>query len=418
MNFKMRLKLATMGFLIKKEFKQFFRDKFMPKLLIGFPVMAILVIPWVANMQIKQVKINIIDWDKSSITRDLSNKIERSRYFVSANKHTSVKMTDFTKQAFSFENNETKISHSKQDSSDFQMNLKHCIFTNECDIIMELPSNFEREFIARNFAHISIYANAIESTKGTLASGYLTNIITDFSTSKMAQKSMQTSQNTPQLLTQNHIELLPLYAFNPHLDYKLYMIPALMVMVLTMLCGFLPAFNIITEKQSGSIEQINVTPLPKAIFIISKIIPYWIMGLFVISVCFLLTFIVYGFSSKGGYISIYVIAIAYILVVTGLGLVISNHSNTMQQAMFVAYFFILILLLLSGLFTSVKSMPFWAEILTFFNPLRYFIDALRAIFLKGENLANSFWLWWQLIALLAFAFVFNLWAIMAYKKRV
>lgn len=377
MNAKNSLKLATLGFLIKKEFKQFFRDKFMPKLLIGFPVMVILVIPWVANMEIKQVKVSFIDWDKSSLTQELSQKIQSNGYFKGiSSQHYST-----------------------------QKHLKHCIFTNECDIIIEFPSDFEKNFITSH-AHIALYANAINSIQGMLGSGYLSAILTDFKTSKMT---------TP---TAQNLELLSSYAFNPHLDYKLYMIPALMVMVLTMLCGFLPAFNIITEKQRGSLEQINVTPLPKAIFIISKIIPYWLMGLFVISICFLLAFIVYGFSSKGGYISIYVIAIAYILVVTGLGLVISNHSNTMQQAMFVAYFFILILLLLSGLFTSVKSMPFWAQMLTFLNPLRYFIEALRAIFLRGESLINSLFLWWNFTALLVFALILNFWAIVGYKKRV
>ena len=195
------------------------------------------------------------------------------------------------------------------------------------------------------------------------------------------------------------------------------MILALMVMVLTMLCGFLPAFNIIAEKQSGNIEQINVSPLPKSLFILSKIIPYWIMGLFVLSLCFLLAFLVYGFASKGGYVSIYAFALVYILVVTGLGLVISNYSATMQQAMFVSYFFILILLLLSGLFTSVKSMPFWAQILTYANPLRYFIESLRAIFLRGENLFNSANLTLNLALLFVFALVLNAWAIQSYKKR-
>ena len=196
------------------------------------------------------------------------------------------------------------------------------------------------------------------------------------------------------------------------------MIPALTVMVLTLLCGFLPAFNIIGEKQSGNIEQINVSPLPKSLFILSKIIPYWIMGIVVISVCFLLAFIVYGFASSGGYGSIYVFALAYILVVTGLGLVISNYSQTMQQAMFVSYFFILILILLSGLFTSIKSMPFWAELITYANPLRYFIESLRAIFLKGENLLNSAFLWVDLGVLICFAIAFNAWAGMSYKKRI
>ena len=377
-----------LGFLVQKEFKQFFRNPFLPRILLGFPVMVILVIPWVANMEIKNVNISVLDFDKSMRSNELVAKIVVGKYF------------NLAQNATSFEN------------------AKECIYSGKCDIILEIPNDFEADLIAQNGAKIALYANAINSTKGTLGAGYLSNIIAEFGAERNA-KILSANANTSKIQTRaKNLEILSLYAYNPHLDYKLYMIPALTVMVLTMLCGFLPAFNIIAEKQSGNIEQINVSPLPKSLFILSKIIPYWIMGIVIISACFLLAFIVYGFASSGGYISMYVFALAYILVVTGLGLVISNYSNTMQQAMFVSYFFILILLLLSGLFTSIKSMPFWAELLTYANPLRYFIESLRAIFLKGENLLNSASLWADLGVLICFAIIFNAWAVMSYKKRV
>ena len=376
-----------LGFLVQKEFKQFFRSPFLPRILLGFPVMVILVIPWVANMEIKNVNLAVVDFDKSTHSTELVAKISAGKYFNLAQNATSF------------------------------ANAKECVYKGDCDIIIEIPNNFEADLVAKNGANLAIYANAINSIKGTLGAGYLSNIIAEFGAEKnakivSAQSPNQIHSNAPNL------EILNLYAYNPHLDYKLYMIPALTVMVLTLLCGFLPAFNIISEKQSGNIEQINVSPLPKSLFILSKIIPYWIIGIVVISVCFLLAFIVYGFASSGGYGSIYVFALAYILVVTGLGLVISNYSQTMQQAMFVSYFFILILLLLSGLFTSIKSMPFWAELLTYANPLRYFIESLRAIFLKGENLLNSASLWADLGVLICFAIAFNAWAVMSYKKRI
>lgn len=374
-----------LGFLVQKEFKQFFRNSFLPKMLIGFPIAAILVIPWVANMEIKNINLSIVDFDKSTLSNELIAKIEAGDYFK------------VVQNALSFES------------------AKECIYLAKCDIIIEIPNDFETNMLSQS-ASIALYANAINSTKGTLGAGYLSNIIAEFSAEKNVkifnwQGFGATNANL------GNLEVLSLYAYNPHLDYKLYMIPALTVMVLTLLCGFLPAFNIIGEKQSGNIEQINVSPLPKSLFIISKVIPYWIMGIVVISVCFLLAFIVYGFASKGGYGSIFVFALVYILVVTGLGLVISNYSNTMQQAMFVSYFFILILILLSGLFTSIKSMPLWAEMLTLANPLRYFIESLRAIFLKGDSLLDSPFLWWDLCALVGFALVFNLWAIVSYKKQ-
>lgn len=383
-----------LGFLVQKEFKQFFRNSFLPRMLIGFPIVAILVIPWVANMEIKNINLSIVDFDKSTLSNELIAKIEAGDYFKIA------------QNALSFES------------------AKECIYLAKCDIIVEIPNDFEANMLSQS-ASIALYANAINSTKGTLGASYLSNIIAEFGAEKNAKilnwqgfgTTSATSANLSNTANIGNLEILSLYAYNPHLDYKLYMIPALTVMVLTLLCGFLPAFNIIGEKQSGNIEQINVSPLPKSLFIISKVIPYWIMGIVVISVCFLLAFVVYGFASKGGYGSIFVFALVYILVVTGLGLVISNYSNTMQQAMFVSYFFILILILLSGLFTSIKSMPLWAEMLTLANPLRYFIESLRAIFLKGDSLLNSPFLWWDLCALVGFALVFNLWAIVSYKKQ-
>lgn len=388
---------SDLGFLVQKEFKQFFRNSFLPRMLVGFPIVAILVIPWVANMEIKNINLSIVDFDKSTLSNELIAKIEAGDYFKVA------------QNALSFES------------------AKECIYLAKCDIIVEIPNDFEANMLSQS-ASIALYANAINSTKGTLGAGYLSNIIAEFSAEKNAKilnwqgfgttsATNATSANLSNTANIANLEVLSLYAYNPHLDYKLYMIPALTVMVLTLLCGFLPAFNIIGEKQSGNIEQINVSPLPKSLFIISKVIPYWIMGIVVISVCFLLAFVVYGFASKGGYGSIFVFALVYILVVTGLGLVISNYSNTMQQAMFVSYFFILILILLSGLFTSIKSMPLWAQMLTLANPLRYFIESLRAIFLKGDSLLDSAFLWWDLCALVGFALVFNLWAIVSYKKQ-
>ena len=379
---------SDLGFLVQKEFKQFFRNSFLPRMLVGFPIVAILVIPWVANMEIKNINLSIVDFDKSTLSNELIAKIEAGDYFK------------VVQNALSFES------------------AKECIYLAKCDIIVEIPNDFEANMLSQS-ASIALYANAINSTKGTLGAGYLSNIIAEFSAEKNAKILDSRNFGATNATSANlgNLEVLSLYAYNPHLDYKLYMIPALTVMVLTLLCGFLPAFNIIGEKQSGNIEQINVSPLPKSLFIISKVIPYWIMGIVVISVCFLLAFVVYGFASKGGYGSIFVFALVYILVVTGLGLVISNYSNTMQQAMFVSYFFILILILLSGLFTSIKSMPLWAQMLTLANPLRYFIESLRAIFLKGDSLLDSAFLWWDLCALVGFALVFNLWAIISYKKQ-
>ncbi|KAA6315656.1 Inner membrane transport permease, partial [termite gut metagenome] len=116
-----------------------------------------------------------------------------------------------------------------------------------------------------------------------------------------------------------------------------------------------------SEKEAGTIEQINVTPVKKFTFIIAKLIPYWIIGFLILTICFILAALIYGLSPVGNIVIIYLFTSIYISVVSGLGLVISNYSNTMQQAMFVMFFFVIILILMSGLFTLVESMPNWAQ---------------------------------------------------------
>lgn len=370
-----------MLFLIQKEFKQILRNTFLPRLIIAFPIMVVLVLPFAANMDIKNISLGINDYDKSAASKDITQALESSSYF-------NLVFYDNSQNA-----------------------AKSCIDFGKCDIIMEIPNGFERSFLRGN-GHIGIFANAINNVKGTLGSGYLTQILNTQGTTLLSQKP-----NTA-FIDITKPEILSHYAFNPTLDYKLYMVPALMVMVMTMICGFLPALNIVGEKERGNIEQLNVTPISKFKLIISKLVPYWCIGLVILSLCFILAWLVYGLvarSGVAGYVLIYIFAIVYILVIAGLGLVISNHSNTMQQALFVIYFFVLILVLMSGLFTSIESMPKWAYYLTYINPLRYFMESLRLIFLKGSSFFD---IWHNFAALLTFAVFLNLWAVMSYKKRV
>lgn len=207
--------------------------------------------------------------------------------------------------------------------------------------------------------------------------------------------------------------VIPQYKFNPHLDYKVFMIPALMVMLLTLLTGFLPALNIVGEKEAGTIEQINVTPVKKSMFVLAKLIPYWVIGFIVLGLCMILAALVYGINPAGSLLTIFLFATIYILVVSGFGLIISNYSDTIQQAMFVMFFFIMIFILMSGLFTPVASMPQWAQVITIFNPLKYFMQVMRLVYLKGSAFVE---LIPQFLALCTFAVALNVWAVLSYKK--
>ena len=383
-------------FLLEKEFKQIVRNSFMLKIILLFPCMVLLVFPWAANFEIKNINLSVIDNDHSEYSSRLVNKVISSGYF---------KLTDV--------------------SPDYKNALKS-IETDKADIILEIPSNFENNLIREQQAKLMISANTVNGTKGGLGSAYLSGIVTDFSNEIRGKWSLSLAEGRSLSLAEEGIQAVSTSAipiievvsqnrFNPHLSYKIFMVPALMVMLLTMLCGFLPALNIVGEKEAGTMEQINETPITRFTFIISKLLPYWIIGFIVLTISFGIAYFVYGLAPAGNVGTIYFFAAIYILGISGLGLVISNYSDTMQQAMFVMYFFVLILILMSGLFTPVNSMPMWAQYITTINPLKYFMQVMRLVYLKGSGISE---LTTELRTLGIFALVFNLWAVRSYQKTI
>jgi ABC-2 type transport system permease protein len=366
-------------YLIEKEFKQTFRNNIIPRLLLALPMMVIFIFPWAANQEIINIKAVVVDRDHSSYSSRLLGKIAASTYF--------------TLTAVSASNDEAleKVEREK------------------ADLILEIRPDFEKDLINRGAAEVMISANTVNIIIGGLGSNYMVGIVRDFANEIRSEK-IPSSGNSAlpviNIVTQNR--------FNPFMDYKMMMIPALMVVLMTLICGFLPTLNIVSEKEIGTIEQINVTPVGKFTFILAKLIPYWIIGLAVFSFCLLLAALIYGLTPAGNILTVYLAVFVYILVVSGLGIVVSNNSSSMQQALFVMFFFLIIFIMISGLFTPIASMPDWAQTFTLFNPLRYFIEIMRMVYLKGSNIAQ---LTTQLLALLGFAVLLNTWAILSYRKN-
>lgn len=364
-------------YLLEKEFKQLLRNPLLPGLLIVFPCIILLVLPWAANFEIKNINLSVVDNDHSSYSIRLIQKISSSEYFRQAD-----------------------VSMSYEEAME-------SIEKGDADLILEIPSHFERDLLKNGVVKVLLSANTVNGTKGILSSSYLSNIINDYA-SDIRPLSAESSIGMPV------IEINTQGRFNPHLDYKIFMVPALMAQLLMLLCGFLPALNIVSEKEFGTIEQINVTPVSKLIFILAKLIPYWVSGIIILTLGIILARVVYGLLPEGHVWLLYFFALLFIVVVSGMGLVISNYSQTMQQAMFVMFFFVIIIMLMSGLFTPVNSMPKWAQYITVVNPLKYFIQVTRMVYLKGSEFYD---LIIQFIALLTMAVILNGWAVFSYKKN-
>ena len=357
----------TLKYLIQKEFLQMRRNTFLPRIIIMFPIVMMCVIPWVMNQEVKNVVVDVVDNDRSIHSQQLVHRIEASPYF---------------------------IFHGQQPS--YQAALKN-IEVGKADVVLVLPPNLDHNITAGQHPQILIAANAVNGMKGAMGANYLSQIVT----TSLSPVAVQ-----PQIT--------PLYLYNKHQNYKVYMIPALFAILMMLMCGFLPALNIVGEKEAGTIGQINVTPVSKWAFILAKLIPYWLVALFLITVCLLLSWAVYDITCQGPLPLVYLLAMLLALFFSSLGLVISNYSDTMQQAIFVMWFFVVCLMLLSGLFTPTRSMPQWAYATTYVNPMHYFIDAVRTVFIRGGNFHDVSR---QILALTGLSSVMATWAVWSYKKN-
>ena len=345
-------------YLLQKEFLQIRRNSFMPKIIFIFPIMVMCVMPWVMNQEVKNIRVDVVDIDRTMQSQQLVHQIEASNYFI-------------------FNGQKATYQEAMKD-----------IETSKTDIILEIRDG-----------QYLIAANAVNGTKGSIGSAYLSQIVTAHVIPNVS--AIQSKANT-------------LLLYNKGQNYKVFMIPALMGILMMMLCGFLPALNIVGEKEKGTIEQINVTPVSKWSFILAKLIPYWIIGLVVLTLCLVLSWLVYGITCHGPLLLVYLLAILLALFFSSFGLIVSNYSDTMQQAMFVMWFFVVCLMLLSGLFTPARSMPDWAYLTTYVNPMHYFVDAIRTVFVRGgtfQSIAH------QVLALAAIASIMAIWAVKSYKKN-
>lgn len=371
--------MSVLKFLIEKEFKQIKRNAIIPKMILGYPLMVLLLFPWAISFEIKNIKIDIVDHSKSVYSQRLINKISASQYFI---------------------------------LNDVPLNYQSA-FTNmeegKADIILEIPSTFDVNLVKSKSADVRVSANAVNSTQGLLGNSYLTQIVSDFSQEMMAELSPSLAQaHSPR------VEIVPDYRYNKELDYKTFMLPAFIALMITLICGILPSLNIVLEKETGTIQQINATPVSKLYFILAKLIPYWIIGFIILTISFLLVWVVYGLTPLGGFLSLYFASLIFIIGIAGLGIIVSNYSETLQQAMFLVMFFILIIILLSGMFTPISTMPVWAQTIAYANPLTYYIQIMRLVYLKGSTFID---IMQPILILVGFAVALNTWAVLSYKKR-
>lgn len=345
----------------------------MPKLIFVIPTVQLLILPWAADFEVKNINIEIVDRDVSVISARLGQKLSASEYFTAT------------------------FSNAPYESG-FQN-----IETGRADIVLEIPQGFEKNLELFGLTQVFMGVNAVNGIKGGLGASYANSIIAEFARGLQTEANFQASG----------VEVVPNFTFNPNLNSKAFIVPAIMVFLLSLIGGILTALNIVSEKELGTMEQMNVAPISKTMFIASKLFPVWVLGMFILTIGIILAYFVYGIFPKGSFWLIYIFAAIYLTAFTAFGLIISNISTSAQQAILAFLFFIMIFLLMSGIFTPIGSMPTWAQKITLLNPIRYIVEVMRAIYLKGATFAD---LREQFAAICAFSILLNIYAVQSFKR--
>ena len=372
--------MRTFLFLLEKEFKQILRNRIILAMIIALPTIQLAILPYAATYEIRHINLAVVDTDHSTFSTELTEKLSASRYFNLVSAGTS-----------------------------YEEALK-LVEDGDAHLILEIPPHFEKDLRTQGKTGLMIAVDAVDGTMGSIGSSYLNQIIQEFAMKLLADNEIAYPS---EIDLPSRIEVIPQYRYNTQLDYKTYMVPGILVMLLTLVGGILAALNIVSEKEQGTLEQINVSPAPKQLYLLAKVIPFWIIGLLTLGIGLLIARFMYGIVPAGSLLTLYAFAAIYVVAFTGFGLLISVSAKTQQQSMFIAFFFLLIFFLMGGLFTPISSMPFWAQVVTWFNPTAYLIDVVRLIVMKGSGFAD---LLPQFFYICGFAVLFNVWAIFGYDK--
>jgi ABC-2 type transport system permease protein len=371
--------MRTLKILLEKEFRQIFRNPAILRMIFMMPAVQLLIMPLAADYEVKRVNIVVVDYDHSSYSKNLVNKITATDYF---------NLVDYT------------------DSYDKALNY---VEDDQADLILQIPTAFEKTVVREDEATLFLAINAINGVKANLGGAYLRSVIGDFNR-EVRLDWVQLPRMNPQPM----IQVSSINWFNPLMNYKFFMVPGILVLLVTMVGSFLSALNIVKEKEAGTIEQINVTPIKKYQFILGKLIPFWVLGNVILTIGLTISYLVYGIVPVGSFLTIYVFAWVFLICVMGLGLFVSTISNTQQQAMLVSFFMMMLFILLGGLYTATDSMPTWAQWFVKINPVAYFIEVMRMVVLKGSTLYE---IRYHLLAVLGLGVVFNTLAVWNYRKR-
>jgi ABC-2 type transport system permease protein len=370
--------MRTILYLIRKEFIQIFRNKFISKAIFAVPVVQMLILVPAITFEMKNLRLTIIDKDMTSESRGLISKLEGSVFF--------------------------KVTYSTFSESE----ANSLLHRNKCSMILQIPSGFGKDIVTNNPGKLLATIDAINASTAQLSWAYLNGVIRDYNMDLIKEYR---GNNPP--VPQPMIQITNRYWYNEMLNYKYYMLPGILVILVTAIGFLLAGLNMVREKEIGTIEQINVTPVRKYHFITAKMVPFLLIGLIDLAIGLVIGKLAFNIPFEGSILLMFLAASIFLIAVLGLALFISTFSGTQQQYMFVAFFCMIIFILMSGIFTPYESMPVWAQNFNLINPVAYLMRINRMVMLKGSAFID---ISKEIYSLALIAICFSSLAVRRYRK--
>lgn len=339
--------------LIRKEFQQILRDRFMLAIIFMIPVVQLFLLGYAVTTDVKHLKLAILDEDRSGMARQIGASLEHCGYF------------DLVGWAESRRQVEAWIQDGK------------------ADLGILIPLHFNAGLETGRSPAVQILVDGQNSNTSAIGLGYATRILQEISADILSSKQAVKAQPQPRV---HLVEAKTRIFYNPDLKSVYYMIPGVVTVLLTVTTMMLTGMGLVREKEIGTFEQLMVTPILPAQLLMGKLIPFAILGFLELSLALSIGAVWFHLPFEGNLALVALATVLFLMTTLGIGLFVSTISSTQQQALFIGWFIMIFGMLMSGFFYALENMPNWAQMLTLLNPLRYYLAILREVFLKGSSL--------------------------------
>ena len=364
-----------------KEFLQMLRDPRMRMVVFGLPVIQMMVMAFALNTDVMNIRTAVYDMDKSTSSRDMISAFTAGGYF------------NVAYEARSYED------------------LQNLLDASDVRVVFHIPSGFGEDLKGSGTARIQMITDGTDSNTSAIVNGYSEKIVRDYNTVLLSKRQNEKGGAAPAI----RVETLSRAWFNTNQESRYYYVPALIAVMLFIFSIMLTSIGIVKEKEIGTIEQVMVTPIRKMEFIFGKTLPYMFTGYFTMSIMFVLARLIFGVTVKGNIPLLYALTGIYLCGNMGIALVISASAATQQQAMLTSFLCLMPGVMLSGFMFPIKNMPMVIQYLTYVNPIRWYLQILRGIVMKGVGLGT---LWPQVFWQTLLAVVFIVLAVKRFRKTL